>query len=276
MEFFGTDNPTGTPATASQLQTPTSVAINAIGTSIITATSVGGNTGLVITNVEITGQDAASFYLEAPIDFTLLAPGTSLDLSVGFSGTENGKTATLEIDYGTAGTASITLNSAVLVPGTVLFRINAGGPLTTTNDADPTDWSGDQAAANANGSAGTGTPSPYYNVTAPAQDITYGSTFTGTNTTGYPNELFSTERYSTIANPDNMQWNFPVENGEYTVNLLFAEIWTGAQTAGTRVFDVLIEKPAGARRSGSNGGLRLEYRRSRIHQRDGDGRQPGH
>ncbi len=241
MEFFGTDNPFGTPLTASQLQTPASVDINVNGTSSITATSAGGNTGTIITSVVITGQDAASFFLDTSIDFTLLAPGASLDLTVGFNGTEAGKTATLEIDYGNASTATITLNSAVFAPGTVLYRVNTGGPLTATNDADPTDWSADQATATANGAAVTGTPSPYYKVTPPAVDITYGSNFTGTNTTGYPNALFSMERYSTAPNPDNMQWDFPVENGNYTVNLLFAEIWTGAQTPGTRVFDVLVE-----------------------------------
>jgi hypothetical protein len=241
MEFFGTDNPFGTPLTASQLQTPASVDINANSTASVTATCTGGNTGIIITNVVITGQDAAMFFLDTPVDFTLLAPGASLNLTVGFSGTEGGKTAALEIDYGNASTVTITLNSAVMAPGTVLYRVNAGGPLTATNDADPTDWSADQAVTAANGTAAPGTPSPYYNVTPPAVDITFGANFTGTNNTGYPNALFSTERYSTALNPNNMQWNFPVANGDYTVNLLFAEIWTGAQTPGIRFFDVLVE-----------------------------------
>ncbi len=242
MEFFGTDNPVGTPLTASQLQTPGSVAVSTNNPSDITVSATGGNTAVIITDVVISGQNAASFILNTPVDFAMLEPGASLNLSVGFSGTTGGETATLEIEYGNAGTATITLNSTVVAPGSVLYRVNAGGPLTATNDTDPTDWSADQATSTANGTAATGTPSPYFNVTPPAQDITYGTTFTGTNSTGYPDALFSTERYSTVPNPDNMQWDFPVENGTYTVNLLFAEIWTGAQTPGTRVFDVLVEE----------------------------------
>ncbi len=241
MEFFGTDNPSGAPLTASQLQAPASVDVGANGPSDINLSATGGNTGIIITGVTISGQHAASFSLDTPIDFALLEPGASLNLSVAYNGTTSGETATLEIEYGNASTATVTLNSAVVAPGTVLYRINAGGPLTAASDADPTDWSADQATSFANGSAVTGTPSPYYNVTPPAQDITFGASFTGTNNTGYPDELFATERYSTIPNPDNMQWDFPVENGDYTVHLLFAEIWTGAQTPGTRVFDVLVE-----------------------------------
>ncbi|WP_020568721.1 malectin domain-containing carbohydrate-binding protein [Neolewinella persica] len=244
MEFYGTDNPSGTPLTASQLQTPASVEINANSTSIITAASAGGNTGIIITNAVITGQDAAMFSLDTPIDFALVSPGASLDLTVGFNGTEGGKTATLVIDYGEASTASITLNSAVLVPGTVLYRVNAGGPLTATNDVDPTDWSVDQAttgSGTANGTAANGTPSQYIDLTAPAADLTYGppANTTLTNTTGYPDALFLTERYSTVANPNNMNWAFPVDNGDYTVNLLLAESFFTANDA--RIFDVEIE-----------------------------------
>ena len=61
------------------------------------------------------------------------------------------------------------------------------------------------------------------------------------NNTGYPSDLFLTERFSAVAVPNNMQWDFPVANGNYTVNLLFAEVWTGAQDTGVRVFDVEIE-----------------------------------
>ncbi|NJC25892.1 malectin domain-containing carbohydrate-binding protein [Neolewinella antarctica] len=241
MEYLGTDDPFGTPLTASQLQVPASANISANGNSNIPVSCAGGNTGIIVTNVTITGPDAASFSLDTPVGFALLAPGVSLDLTVGFAGSTGGQTATLEIDYGNASTATVALTGTGVAPGTVLYRLNTGGPLTATNDVDTMNWSADQAAVTANGTAVTGTPSPHYNLTAPAEDITYGADFTGANNTGYPNELFFTERYSSVVNPDNMQWDFPVENGNYTVNLLFAEIWTGAQTAGTRVFGVSVE-----------------------------------
>ncbi|CAH0999301.1 hypothetical protein LEM8419_00599 [Neolewinella maritima] len=241
MEFYGTDKPVGTPLTASQLQVPGSVDVSPNSPTSITAISAGGNTGTIVTKLAITGPDAALFFVDTPVDFALVPPGGSLNLGVGFSGSGSGKTATLVITYGTAGTATVTLNSKVLTPGNVVYRVNAGGALTAAIDAEPTDWSADQAATNAYGNATTGTPSPYYKVTPPAQDVTYGATFAGTNSTGYPDALFFTERYSTASNPNNMQWDFPVDNGSYTVNLLFAETWAGAKTPGTRVFDVSIE-----------------------------------
>jgi hypothetical protein len=38
-----------------------------------------------------------------------------------------------------------------------------------------------------------------------------------------------------------MQWNFPVNNGEYEVRLYFAETYSGTGSPGQRVFDVAIE-----------------------------------
>ncbi len=126
-------------------------------------------------------------------------------------------------------------------PTDVIYRVNAGGPLTNSIDTSPINWSEDQATATANGTATTGTPSPYVN--SGTEDITFGANPAGglTNNTGYPDAIFLTERYNTMAAPDNLQWDFPVDNGDYVINLLFAEIWDGAQTAGVRVFDVEIE-----------------------------------
>ena len=122
----------------------------------------------------------------------------------------------------------------------VIYRINTGGAFTASHDGSTTDWEEDQSAGDANGTAVTGTPSAYFN--SSAEDITFGAALPGSfvNNTGYPTSLFSTERYNTMAVPDNMQWSFPVTNGTYTVNLLFAEIWSG-EAADPRVFDVNVE-----------------------------------
>ena len=127
-------------------------------------------------------------------------------------------------------------------PNTVLYRINAGGGLVASNDASPLNWGEDQAATGANGTAQNGTPSQYVN--SSADDKTYGVALPGTfvNNTSYPNSIFSTERYNTLAVPGNMQWDIPLSPGTYTINLLFAEVWSGAQTTGVRVFDVVIEE----------------------------------
>jgi hypothetical protein len=56
--------------------------------------------------------------------------------------------------------------------------------------------------------------------------------------------LFQTERYDAppATTAAEMQWTFPAASGvTYTVNLYFAEIFTGTQSVGARVFDVTIE-----------------------------------
>lgn len=47
--------------------------------------------------------------------------------------------------------------------------------------------------------------------------------------------VFKTQRFS---RSEDLVINIPVEDGVYTVSLLFAETWNGAFAAGKRVFDV--------------------------------------
>ncbi len=120
------------------------------------------------------------------------------------------------------------------------FRVNAGGPALVANSGA---FEEDQAAAanNAGATANPGTPSSYLNLTAPANDQTFGSlTPLVSNTTGYPEYLFQTERYSTLGNPNNMNWEFPTGNGVFDVKILFNENWPG-ELNNPRVFDVEIE-----------------------------------
>ena len=143
------------------------------------------------------------------------------------------------------GTASATVTIAdddISAPGDVLYRVNAGGAEVAANDGGPA-WSADQSAVSANGAAQTGEPSPYLVDRGVAgDDITFGSnnpTGPGNNTTSAPDELFLTERYSTLAAPNNLGYAFDVPDGEYTVNLYFDELFFSA--ADERIFDVEIE-----------------------------------
>lgn len=140
------------------------------------------------------------------------------------------------------GTASINLVVTAADPSCdARFRVNAGGPVLLATSGD---YEADQATALVGGTAQTGTPSPYVDVTAPAVDKTFGSTAALVeNNTGYPDFLFQTERYSDAANPDNMKWSFPTGNGIFEVKILFNENWANenAQAQNNRIFDVLVE-----------------------------------
>lgn len=99
-------------------------------------------------------------------------------------------------------------------------------------------------------------PNPDYvlRINAGGNEINYnGETFTGDNyfdtgstlvrpQTGLP-EPYQSFRYS---RSQQMSYDIPLEDGEYTVNLYFAELWFGATGGGSggvgsRVFDVNIE-----------------------------------
>ena len=113
----------------------------------------------------------------------------------------------------------------------VAFRVNAGGPSVTGDPA----WSADTSGA----------PSPYVNAS-----LTGNTTFSTTTAidvsdpsipAGTPAQLFQTERWDPGAAPE-MNWDFPVTTGKrYEVRLYFAEIYSGTQAIGARVFDVVID-----------------------------------
>jgi hypothetical protein len=117
--------------------------------------------------------------------------------------------ATSATDNVTAGTAAVTLNPPV---GTFTpIRVNGGGPAYT--DSLGQLWSADNS-------------------------FSAGSTFsTGAAITGTADPtLYQTERFG------NLQYQFTVPSGTYTVNLKFAEIWW--TQAGQRVFNVTINGAA--------------------------------
>jgi N-acetylneuraminic acid mutarotase len=113
----------------------------------------------------------------------------------------------------------------------VAFRVNAGGPSLAGSPA----WSADTSGA----------PSPLVNASLTGN--TTFSTTTAIDTShpsipaGTPSQVFQTERWDGPAAPE-MEWNFPVTTGKrYEVRLYFAEIYSGAQAVGARVFDVVVD-----------------------------------
>lgn len=129
-------------------------------------------------------------------------------------------TAVVEDEDGMTGPVSAPAIVAYESPLSSVYRINAGGGSYT--DVDGETWSGDQYA---NG----------------------GETYSNNTSIGNTDDdaLYQSERYGDFS------YNVPVENGTYTVNLHFAEIYWGVKSgdgvAGERVFDVNIE--------GGQGGL---------------------
>ncbi len=138
----------------------------------------------------------------------------------------------------TSAATTITVSTNSPPPtGNVLFRVNAGGAAIAGNPG----WTADTSAS----------PSSYTNASA-AYSVTSSTSTTIALTNpsvpaGTPMALFQTERYDVSKGAD-MQWNFPVANGAYTVRLYFAETYSGCWKVGCRVFDVY-----------ANGNLALDH-----------------
>ncbi len=144
---------------------------------------------------------------------------------------------------GAADTANVTItDNDAPTGGTVLYRVNAGGPELAAADGSSLAWSADT------GNFGNAGNSPYL-----AANSTGNSTFSSPANNAYdvtsfdagiaasaPDALFNTERYDAESAPE-MLWEFPVASGTYTVNLFFAEIFNGIDAVGERVFDVSLE-----------------------------------
>jgi hypothetical protein len=107
--------------------------------------------------------------------------------------------------------------------------VNTGG---STISASPISWTTDTQAGKSK-----------YLDNKSANYTSGGSSWTGSNTTGAPNNLFGPNRYSPNYGGTVMQWNFPVQSGTYQVNLYFAEspYTGGVKKAGARVFHVNAE-----------------------------------
>jgi hypothetical protein len=139
-------------------------------------------------------------------------------------------TVTDNANYTDNDDVGVTVNSAPAA-ATVVYRVNAGSPNTVA--ASPVSWLSDTQSSR----------SPY--VDPGSLNYTCGATsWTGTNTTGAPNEIFGPNRYSpNYGYASQLQWNFPLSSGTYEVNLFFAETpySGGVKTAGARVFSVKME-----------------------------------
>ena len=108
-----------------------------------------------------------------------------------------------------------------------IYRINAGGIEMTDSLLN---WSIDKQ----------NTPSQYVNADGSNNTTGWDGDENFDNTTHAPTKLFGTHRWDGSWG-DEMSWTFPVDNGDYLVNLFFAENRSNSAAIGARVFDVSIE-----------------------------------
>jgi Malectin domain/Bacterial Ig-like domain/Kelch motif/Abnormal spindle-like microcephaly-assoc'd, ASPM-SPD-2-Hydin len=127
-------------------------------------------------------------------------------------------------------TVIVVLPAGAAEGATPLYRVNAGGPALTGTPS----WQAD-TSTNPSSYVNASATGNYTFSTTQAIDMTDPSVPSST-----PQALFQTERWDPAGGAE-MHWSFPVSPGRYQVRLYFAEIYSGAQSVGARVFNVSIE-----------------------------------
>ncbi|MDT0646275.1 malectin domain-containing carbohydrate-binding protein [Zunongwangia sp. F260] len=101
MENYGEDNPQGLPSIGSNLVVPDTVTIEPSTTETIQMEVSGGNVGIFVSSIEISGSNAGNFrILSEEYSNVLIHPDSLRTISVEHLGALEGDTATVVINYG--------------------------------------------------------------------------------------------------------------------------------------------------------------------------------
>ena len=213
--LFNSTIPNNAPITQSQLTATLDSAFKTtpLGTEsnrTVTLSNKGGTQDILVSSITLTGAAAFSDSIPYALPFVIPAGRTAV-INVKFAPLSAGlKSASLVVTHSGQGDSVTTgLSADVSIP---YYRINAGGPQVTSP-------------------IGTFAADAYY---APAPGITFSTTSSIAGTAD--SVIYKTERSSA---GDTLNYAIPVNNGDYTVVLHFAELKYKA--AGNRVFDVNIE-----------------------------------
>jgi len=243
MEVYHQDAPEGTPIVDSELVPNNSSVVfkytqdqDRVPIAVIVS-NTGGDTAKYIKSVRLTGDN---YSMNTNYDQRFLDVNTSLSIAIALNDTSIAQSnGNLTITYDNNEEINVVLDGSQGLPQeeTIIYRINAGG--LEINDV-PISWDADLAAIYY-GIGVKGEASPYVNSEADSRSLSSPYPAVFTNPTLYNDSLFQTMRFSIYSAPRNQQWDFPVANGAYTVNLLLNEMWFGGQEAGKRIFDIYIE-----------------------------------
>ncbi|SLN64974.1 Quinoprotein glucose dehydrogenase B precursor [Roseivivax jejudonensis] len=214
---------TVTPILASLTEDTDTSAPIAVADIVVTDDALGTNT------LTLTGADASLFEIVG--GQLVLRAGTVLDAAT--NGVLDVSVVLDDATLGTAEEATESLSVAVTTEdGTpapeVVLRVNAFGPEVQATDGGP-NWLADTEAA----------PSEFLTTTnnrgdAPAAGYSGSAAAIPEDV---PEAVLDTARSSDAS----FSYDVPVENGTYQVNLYVAELFSGGQSGGFRVFDFSVE-----------------------------------
>lgn len=120
MEVYNAHLPSGAPSVAGILSAPLAAAVMIGVPAAIPVEHVGGNVGLFVTDVSLSGPDAADFSVLSSVGDPFLIPTAGArDLVVAYTGTATDASASLDVTYSGGLVTSVALASApISVPMT--------------------------------------------------------------------------------------------------------------------------------------------------------------
>ncbi|WP_274475915.1 HYR domain-containing protein [Mangrovimonas aestuarii] len=221
--------------------TPTS---NSLRTKYIDLNNEGGPTDspITVTEIAFSGGDASYFSHSAELPI-VVNPGTSVKVPINFISTEDIglKSASLSVTHNGSNSPNlITVAGELTSLFSPIVRINAGGPEVIASDGGPI-WE-DNAALG-------GTVGPSYNVSSGGSYSVNASDMVFANRDASIPDYIDETTYTSVMNYDRgvditsipMIFSIMLPNGEYIVNMYFANLYHGTQDPGQRIFSVNIE-----------------------------------
>jgi len=122
MEYFGQDAPVGSVSTASTLTAPNSLTVEANTSGNFDIDITGGNVGLIVRSMQISGAGATNFQITSgDLSNALLGAGSSNQVIISHNGAASNAYAILTINYGASSSVDIVLSSiegGIVNPGT--------------------------------------------------------------------------------------------------------------------------------------------------------------
>lgn len=117
MEYLGADNPQGEASVASTLSAPDLIDVAADDTRDFKLNVSGGNVGVIVTSMDITGPDAADFYIASgELTNGLIPAEGEHTVTIGLNGAGAGRNAVLTINYGASSSIEVNLTSDNVAP----------------------------------------------------------------------------------------------------------------------------------------------------------------
>ncbi|WP_113923014.1 LamG-like jellyroll fold domain-containing protein [Cognataquiflexum aquatile] len=109
MEYYGENNPTGTPITESNLTGPSNLVLDIDKRSLVTLQVSGGNQGVFVRRIFLSGLDANDFtFVSGNLSNSILQANSSHVVELLYTGQKSVPTVTLTVEFG--------LNSSLQIP----------------------------------------------------------------------------------------------------------------------------------------------------------------